>query len=148
MQTAEILLRLYENQLDCRNRRRDYEWKITILFWTGAIVSTGFLANQFKLEQRHIFLNIVIFVLILWMLFVFFWLRGIWKSNAVDKKYADVYRSNIEAIIRMRSVESIVKYEEPCWCDFIIDYSMQFQALFSLALLILICYMLYNLPGA
>ena len=141
---SELLLRLYEKQLDSWNRRRDYEWKITILFWTGAIVSTGFIADKFKFEQMHIFPYIVICVIVLWLAFVFLWLKGVWTANEKDKNWASVYRSRIEAQIGMIREEDVEIYKKPSWSEFIADYSMRFQALFTFVLLILIWYMLYK----
>ncbi len=151
MEKSEKLLFLYEKQLDSFNRRREYEWKITLIFWTGAIGSTGFLVNKLNLEhscmeQWYIF-NIMMGVFVLWVLFVFLWLSGIWVANEKDKRWAKFYRKQIEAEINMEE-SSIKEPEKPYRWDFIGDWSMQFQALFSLALLILIWYMLYNLPSA
>ncbi len=139
-QNLDILLRMYEKQLDRWNRRRDDEWKITITFWTGAFVSTGFLANKLKLEVWHLSLYVII-----WIIYVF-WLRGVWTANAKDKTWASVYKSRIDISIEIEPTESMKKYKEPNPLDFLKDWSMRFQAIFTFALLLLCWYTLYILP--
>lgn len=114
---------------------------LTITFWTGAIVSTGFLATKLNLRFWHIILYIVMVYV-----FVFFWLKGVWKANEKDKIWASVYKSRIDAEINIIPIGSIEEYEEPESCGFYKDWSMRFQAIFTLALLLLCWYTLYILP--
>ncbi|CAG1001789.1 hypothetical protein METP2_03331 [Methanosarcinales archaeon] len=95
---------------------------LTITFWTDAIVSTGFLATKLNLRFWHIILYIVMVYV-----FVFFWLKGVWKANEKDKIWASVYKSRIDAEINIIPIGSIEEYEEPESCGFYKDWSMGFK---------------------
>lgn len=131
---ARVVLELYKAHLDRWNRRREDEWKVTLLFWTGAAVFTGFLIGKFRMAQCHLLIYLGI-----WLSYVLLWVRGVWWANSRDKKRADSYRVQVEALLGIN-----IQVKEPTWKEFFRDWSVWAQTIFTLLIFLVSWFILYQ----
>lgn len=133
---VNFLLRLYEKSIDSWSQRRAYEWKVTILIWTGVVASSGFLVGKLKLTYYHL-----IGYIALWLVYYLLWLRGVWTANSKDKHWAQYYRERAEVVLGIRS-DSPPPPTSPRTLKFFTDWSMVAQAIFTGMLLLFGWYVL------
>jgi len=72
------------------DRRRNDEWKVTLLFWGGLLASAKFI-REANVSVPLIFLIVggISFIAI----YTFIWLRGLWRANYNDKNWEFFYRA-------------------------------------------------------
>jgi len=75
------------------NSRRQYEWKVTIGLWALIAAFVAFLRTQNPQFDQFLILGIIV-----WILYSFFWLRGVWVGNQDDKNWANHYLKEAEKI--------------------------------------------------
>ncbi len=116
VEKVKAYVELGKIQMDRFNKRRDIEWKVTILIWTGIFVLTGFLAGKAKMELADLFLYAAI-----WIIFSFGWTPGLWMANETDKQYAEVYLNRVELLIGHTCIKK--KFEKPRRFGFLRNWS-------------------------
>lgn len=134
---AQLILELYKTQLERWNRRREDEWRVTLLFWTGIAVFTGFLIGKFRMTSLHFLIYFGI-----WLCYTLLWVRGVWWANMRDKKEAEVYKSKLEVALGTLKQEQI--YTEPSWHEFVRDWSVWAQAILTLIVFLFSWFVLYQ----
>jgi hypothetical protein len=117
--------------------RREYEWKITLGYWTilaAAIVS----GDKIKAAVQ------AWVVLTSSLIFAIVWLRGVWVANANDKKRAFHYRDSAVTVLNDPE-HKVVGEPEPIdcrnsewWTGFLADWSSLFQLITTSALSIVL----------
>lgn len=134
---TELILELYKTQVQRWNKRREDEWRVTLVFWSGAAFFTAFLAGKFQTTALHLLVYSG-----LWLCYIFLWLRGVWWANARDKKWAKVYKSKLEVVLGDREKEKT--YTDPTWYEFFHDWSVWAQALLTLLVFLVSWFVLYQ----
>ena len=137
---TKLVLELYKTQLQRWNRRREDEWKVTLVLWSGVAFFTAFLAGKFQTTKLHLLLYSG-----LWLCYILLWLRGVWWANARDKKWAEVYKSKLEVVLSDRKEERT--YTDPTWREFFRDWSVRAQALLTLLIFLVSWFVLYQTGG-
>lgn len=112
------------------DRRRDYEWKVALLFWGGLLAASKFI-READVYIPFVFLCVggILFVLI----YTFVWLRGIWIANYNDKAWEFFFRSQAAKLLSSDSdeVSTAPPKAKPPLRQFLKDYSMIFQAVMT-----------------
>jgi hypothetical protein len=66
---------------DSWNKRREYEWKLTIGFWSVLVLPVGFTVREVRVDPMgYSIVALAAFALYL------NWLRGIWCANEFDRQ--------------------------------------------------------------
>lgn len=143
-QRTNHLIEMYRIQIERWNKRRDVEWRFALAFWTGVIVSTGFLAGKIQLPWWTGFIYLTVLVC-----YVHFWLYGLWTANDEDKREADNYKSKIENKLCIKADVNHDKRSESGREQskrFLMDWSMRAQIFFTIIIFLASWYALYKIP--
>lgn len=132
-------IELYKIQLERYDKRRNFEWKVTMGLWTSIVVLTGFLAGKVHLSWTA--LGGYIFILII---FSTLWTCGGWLANAKDRNHALVYLNRIEMLLGYTSEEK--NYEKPRRLECYKNWSRLFQIMAAGIIMFLSWYFLYIIP--
>jgi hypothetical protein len=121
--------------------RREYEWKITLGYWTilaAAIVSKD--ATKVAVRPWMVLTSTLIFAII--------WLRGVWVANSRDRSRAYHYRDAAARILidpeykLLEETQPINWRNNSWWVGFLADWSALFQLVTTFALAIVLCRLL------
>lgn len=118
--------------------RREFEWKVAFGWW-GLIVLAIHYVHSCFLNSLPIWLYVVIAGLVASMLlffFIFMWLYPLWKANDFDKKKSIGAVRCAEAILGLTQSNLGEADNSPTFAK---DWSMQFQAVTTGVLLIVLC---------
>lgn len=140
---VQSFLELYKVQWGRYDKRRDFEWKVTLGLWTGIAAATGFLAGKVQMTELH--LVIVIYGLI-WVVYTFVWTAYGWRKNEEDKEYALGYLRKAELLLG--HIKEDRNFREPGYWDFLSNWSRLSQVLTSAFLVILSLCVLTIVPVA
>lgn len=117
------------------DRRRADEWKATVAIWTLLVGGMYYVKKPLAAE---VWWKLLIVMLALVVGYVWLWLKPVWKANDWDKTVARFYRDQADAV--MRGADRVADLKD-AWGkarpSFWKDWSMRFQMLSLLALLIL-----------
>ena len=111
------------------DRRRSYEWKLTLGLWAGVLAAAKFLSDAQMSWGTGGVAGLIAFAFALFLLYVIVWIPGIWAANQSDKDWEFHFRKQAATLLR----DPNHKVGEPpkrvdrsfrkCW-----DWSMTFQA--------------------
>ena len=94
MEKVKALIDLAKLSFARYDERRKYHWQISIAFWAlivGAII---------KKKELTLPISYNVFVLIVpGLLYLFFWLRGVWVAGENDKRLGIFYRDEASSIL-------------------------------------------------
>ena len=152
----EACIKLAESSSKRHDARREYEWKLTIALWTVILAAIVYIRKEALPAPS------LEFWLLAWFIHGFFWLRGLWVANNMDKNKSLHFRKQAERLLYCpaESLEPIPEdTENPFdlakrhwqegrrhesfkkgleWsCGFIPDWSLGFQFLTTLFLVLL-----------
>ncbi|MFH0887972.1 MAG: hypothetical protein V1871_02040 [Planctomycetota bacterium] len=138
MSDADTLVNLAQLAATRHDQRRQYEWKVSFAFWAlliGSIVKGHYIANYF--QDQLIYICLCIF-----FLYVFVWVRGVWIANHNDKTLSDNFREQAMKKLISNSYQVIEPPDKLSWkswmywLGFLCDWSMIFNLLVTLALIV------------
>ena len=132
-------IELYKVKLERFDKRRNFEWKVTIGLWTGLSVLTGFLAGKIQLSLFHL-----VFYIAVWGIFTFVWTRGSWCANEKDMQYAHVYRNHVENLIGHTTEK--YTFQPPDWKKCFTNWSRLSQILTTALIMFMSWYYLTLIP--
>jgi hypothetical protein len=136
---TQAFLELYKLQWDRYDKRRDFEWKVTLGLWTGIAVITGFLAGKVQVTVLHLVIYIAI-----WVVYTFCWSAGSWQKNEEDKEYALVYLRKAEQLLN--HIKDERTFSKPNYWGFLKNWSRRSQILATALFLLISWYVLAVLP--
>lgn len=136
---ATAFIELYKCQWQRYDKRRDFEWKVTLGLWTGIAAVTAFLAGKIQFSEIHARAYIAI-----WIVYVFMWTRGSWWKNEEDREFALVYLNRAEQLLKHTKEDREAK--KPVWWKFLINWSRFSQISVTAVLMLLSWYVLNKIP--
>jgi hypothetical protein len=118
--------------------RREFEWKVALGWW-GLLALAIYYVHSSFLSHLRLWKYVVVAglaVVLLLFLFVRFWLHPLWKANKFDKD------KSYDAVRRAEALLNPALQPEPNETDqsqrFSKDWSMRFQCLTTLVLLVVL----------
>ena len=131
-ENAQHWLQLARYASERLESRQSYEWKLTLGLW-AVLLATSYREIAFSASGVA-----TGWWVLAWALFVLLWVRGVWVANCNDKLRA-------EAFLRLATGQSAEPYADPpaiahgdrrWWFGFLGNWSCQFQALATAAIMI------------
>jgi hypothetical protein len=99
------------------NDRRQYEWKLTVAFWSATVLSVGFFARDVRLYWAWF---IIAAVVAYWVFMR--WLYGLWKANQFDRQVLFHYREQARLLLVGQHSILNFPYSKPDDPDFVRQY--------------------------
>lgn len=123
---------LANSSADSFDRRRQYEWKMTIAYWAVIVASFNPSFKTLDVDDNVWWLSAVIFVVI--------WLRGVWIAHHNDKDRYEYFREAAEKLLSDPQMEvrpfdrKIKPYSLRGLFGFLWNWSIFWQALVTIGL--------------
>jgi hypothetical protein len=120
--------------------RREFEWKVTLGWWGLLVLAIHYVHLPCSLRNLRIWEYAAlsgVAALILLYLFVHRWLYPLWKANKFDKDKSYAAVGCAEALLN--PVSQKIPDQADRSLKFSADWSMKFQTLTTLVLLIVLC---------
>jgi hypothetical protein len=132
--SADTCVELAKLAASRHDERRKYEWKISLAFW-GLIIGAAIKKQEFG-ELIKAWQGVILI-----LLYVFVWLRGLWVANENDKSLWMHYLKEAEEYLKNRCHNLVdaperTSYKEgKFWFGFLRDWAMIFHILVSALLM-------------
>lgn len=115
------------------DQRRNIEWRVTFGIWALLAASAAIKEIKPPLWAGPL----------LFFVYVFFWLRGLWLANEADRILMRLYLNRAQSLLRSEPPIGLRTPKDTSWCSFLGDWAMWFQAI-STGVLI---FMVYAIKG-
>jgi len=141
--TFDACCQLLKHWASRHDQRRGFEWKMTLGLWT--IIAVGIGSHE-KLQAVGWSFWAICSALA-WVGFTWGWLFQIWKANNSDKVRASHFAKQATAILARRQTEAHTfdqKDVDNSFRAFIDDWSMRYQSLITLLLLVIFVTLLFK----
>jgi len=102
-QKLSALLKLYGFISDSFDKRRAYEWKMSLALWTGLGVQAGFLFPHKSNMTPNDLVSLASIYFLLWLIYTLFWSAFVAKRQLEDLSKIRELHTQIDSIINKSS---------------------------------------------